>query len=116
MVRPAAKQEAVAHLRDQFQMSERQACRVITADRKMVRYQSRRPPETELRERLRLLANEHRRFGYRRLFIMLRREGETSGINRIYLCPPQIEFARSDDRVLRAMGRAEWGQPVAPRS
>ena len=65
-------------------MSERRACRVITADRKMVRYQSRRPPETELRERLRLLANERRRFGYRRLFIMLRREGETSGINRIY--------------------------------
>jgi putative transposase len=84
MVRPAAKREAVACLRDQFQMSERRACRVITADRKMVRYQSRRPPETELRERLRLLANERRRFGYRRLFIMLRREGETSGINRIY--------------------------------
>jgi transposase InsO family protein len=37
-----------------------------------------------LRERLRSLANERRRFGYRRLFIMLRREGEPSGINRIY--------------------------------
>ncbi len=59
-------------------MSERQACAVIAADRKMIRYQSRRPPETELRERLRELANERRRFGYRRLFILLRREGETS--------------------------------------
>ena len=65
-------------------MSERRACSVIDADRKMVRYRSRRPPETELRERLRSLANERRRFGYRRLFIMLRREGEASGINRIY--------------------------------
>jgi len=37
-----------------------------------------------LRTRLRDLANERRRFGYRRLFILLRREGETSGINRIY--------------------------------
>jgi putative transposase len=44
----------------------------------------RRPPETELRQRLRDLANERRRFGYRRLFILLRREGELSGINRIY--------------------------------
>jgi transposase InsO family protein len=43
-----------------------------------------RPPETELRGRLRDLANERRRFGYRRLFILLRREGEPSGINRIY--------------------------------
>ena len=50
----------------------------------MVRYRSRRPPDTELRARLRELANERRRFGYRRLFILLRREGEPSGINRIH--------------------------------
>lgn len=84
MVRPAAKREAVAYLREHFQMSERRACSVLAADRKMIRYASRRPPETELRERLRDLANERRRFGYRRLFILLRREGEASGINRIY--------------------------------
>jgi putative transposase len=84
MVGPVAKREAVAHLKDQFQMSERRACKLIKADRKMVRYQSIRPPETALRERLRSIANERRRFGYRRLFIMLRREGEPSGINRIY--------------------------------
>ena len=83
-MRPAAKREAVACLKQELQMSERRACTLIKADRKMVRYQSRRPPETELRERLRSLANERRRFGYRRLFIMLRREGEPSGINRIY--------------------------------
>ena len=50
----------------------------------MIRYRSRRPPETALRARLRELANERRRFGYWRLFILLRREGEASGINRIY--------------------------------
>jgi len=84
MVTPVAQREAVAHLRDHHGMSERRACRVIDADRKSVRYQSRRPPETELRTRLRELANERRRFGYRRLYILLRREGEPSGINRIY--------------------------------
>lgn len=65
-------------------MSERRACTVIAADRKMVRYRSRRPADSELRGRLRELANQRRRFGYRRLFILLRREGEASGINRIY--------------------------------
>src|SRR5476651_1847682 len=50
----------------------------------MVRYRSRRPPDTELGARLRELANERRRFGYRRLFVLLRREGEPSGINRIH--------------------------------
>ncbi len=38
----------------------------------------------DLRGRLWELANERRRFGYRRLFVLLRREGEPSGINRIY--------------------------------
>jgi transposase InsO family protein len=84
MVGPAAKREAVVHLRTVLEMSERRACTLIVADRKMIRYRSRRPRETELRARLRDLANQRRRFGYRRLFILLRREGEPSGVNRIY--------------------------------
>lgn len=84
MVGPVAKREAVAHLQTVMDLSERRACQIVGADRKMVRYQSRRPPETELRGKLRDLANERRRFGYRRLFVLLRRDGEPSGINRIY--------------------------------
>jgi len=84
MVGPAVKREAVAYLQAGHGLSERRACRIVGADRKMVRYQSRRAPDTELRGRLRELANERRRFGYRRLFVLLRREGEPSGINRIY--------------------------------
>jgi putative transposase len=84
MVGPAAKRDAVAHLQAVMDLSERRACSIVGADRTMVRYRSRRPADTELRTRLRGLANERRRFGYRRLFILLRREGEPSGINRIY--------------------------------
>ncbi|MHC2419572.1 putative transposase [Sinorhizobium meliloti] len=84
MVGPAAKREAVAHLKAVMGLSERRACQIISADRKMVRYRSCRPPEVELRARLRDLANERRRFGYRRLFVLLKREGEPSGVNRIY--------------------------------
>ncbi len=84
MVGPAAKRAAVAHLQAEMGLSERRACSIVGADRKMIRYRSRRPPDTELRARLRELANERRRFGYRRLFILLRREGEPSGINRIH--------------------------------
>jgi transposase InsO family protein len=65
-------------------MSERRACTLVAADRKMVRYRSCRPPDTELRARLRELSNQRRRFGYRRLFILLRDQGEPSGVNRIY--------------------------------
>ena len=65
-------------------LSERRACSIVSADRKMVRYRSCRPPDTELRTQLRDLANERKRFGYRRLFVLLRQKGEPSGINRIY--------------------------------
>lgn len=84
MVTPVAKREAVAHLKAQLGLSERRACQIAGADRTMVRYQSQRAPDTALRVRLRDLANERRRFGYRRLFVLLRREGEAWGINRIY--------------------------------
>ncbi len=47
MVRPAAKREAVVYLRNVLRMSERRACLLIAADRKMVRYRSRRPSDVE---------------------------------------------------------------------
>ena len=75
MVRPAAKREAVANLRTAFQMSERRACSLIVADRSSIRYRSCRPPDLELRGQLCDLANARRRFGYRRLFVLLRQQG-----------------------------------------
>jgi hypothetical protein len=42
MVGPAAKREAVAHLRSLLEMSERRACTITAADRTMIRYRSRR--------------------------------------------------------------------------
>lgn len=58
MVGPGAKREAVAHLQAVMALSERRACLLAGADRKMVRYRSRRPADTALRARLRELANE----------------------------------------------------------
>ncbi|WP_155645025.1 MULTISPECIES: IS3 family transposase [Erythrobacter] len=75
VVTPAAKREAVAHLQTCHGMSERRACRVIDADRKSMRYRSTRDDDGDLREKLRELANQRRRFGYRRLHILLLREG-----------------------------------------
>ena len=84
MVGPADKREAVAHLEAVFEMSERRACKLIDADRTMIRYRSRRPDDAALRTRLRELAHRRHRFGYRRLFVLLRREGEAAGRNRVY--------------------------------
>ena len=65
-------------------MSERRACRVIDADRKSVRYRSTRDDDAALREKLRELANQRRRFGYRRLGILLGREGLSANHKKVY--------------------------------
>src|SRR5262245_11935943 len=75
MVTPAAKREAVAHLGCVFEVSERRACSVLGTDRSSVRYRSIRPDDAGMRTRLRELASQRRRFGYRRLHILLTREG-----------------------------------------
>jgi putative transposase len=87
MVKPAARREAVAHLRGAFEISERRATRVIGADRSSVRYRAVRPDDAAFRERLKALAQERRRFGYRRLHVLLRREGlavNRKRVQRIY--------------------------------
>src|SRR3546814_16181578 len=75
MVTPAVQREAVAHLQACHGMSERRACRVTGADRKSMRYRSQRGDDADVREKLRELAQQRRRFGYRSLHILLRREG-----------------------------------------
>jgi len=75
MVTPAARREAVAHLQVAHEVSERRACAALGADRTSVRYRSRRPDDAAARARLRELASVRRRFGYRRLHILLTREG-----------------------------------------
>ena len=83
MVTPAAHREAAAHLQWTHGMSERRACRVLGVDRTSLRYQPMRPPDTELRERLKALAAERRRFGYRRLHVLLRHEEHTVNRKRV---------------------------------
>ena len=75
MVTPAGRREAVAHLRTKFAASERRACAALAVDRTSARYRSIRPDDAALRARLRELAAVRRRFGYRRLHVLMRREG-----------------------------------------
>src|SRR3954453_6101589 len=75
MVTPVAKRQAVAHLCSSFEVSQRRACELIRADRSSVRYFSVRPDDAAIRSQLCELASVRRRFGYRRLLLMLRGEG-----------------------------------------
>jgi putative transposase len=75
-VTPAQRRAAVAYTQEHFGFSQRRACRVISSGRSTIRYQPRhRGADEALRTRLRDLAAQRPRFGYRRLHVLLRREG-----------------------------------------
>nr|AOS95348.1 transposase [uncultured bacterium] len=67
---PAARKPVVLHLREEWHLSERRACGLVCVSRMAMRYASRRD-DTALRVRLRELAAERRRWGYRKLHVLL---------------------------------------------
>jgi len=74
-VRAASRREAALYLRQTYQIQERRAGRALSLSNSSLRYRSRRPAADELRRRLRELAAERPRYGYQRLWVLLRREG-----------------------------------------
>jgi len=64
--------------------SQRGACALVGLEPKTYRYASQRPDDGALRQRLKELALERRRFGYRRLYILLRREGVVLNHKKLY--------------------------------
>jgi putative transposase len=83
VVTPEAKRAVVRFWREGLGLSERRACRLIGLDRSTQRYQRRADRNTELRQRLRELAEQRRRFGYRRLHVLLCREGQAVNKKRV---------------------------------
>lgn len=65
----------MVHLCETHGVSQRRACNVLQIDRSSVRYRSVRPDDTHLREAMKKVAAERRRFGYRRIHVMLERQG-----------------------------------------
>jgi putative transposase len=64
--------------------SQRRACGLVGLVPKTYRYVSKRPDDSWLRQRLKELASQRRRFGYRRLHLMLRREGIMLNWKKLY--------------------------------
>jgi putative transposase len=83
MVTPAAKREATAHLQEAYAVSQRRACSVLRIDRSSMRYRRRRADDGPLRAKIREIASERRRFGYRRIHLMLKRQGEIMNLKKL---------------------------------
>jgi putative transposase len=84
VVTPAAKRSAVGHAVSKHGVSFRRACGLAALSRSSYYYQSHPRNDAELRDALKEVAARRRRFGYRRLTDMLRREGWTDNHKRVY--------------------------------
>jgi transposase InsO family protein len=120
MVSPARRRDAVRYLQRRHNISERRACRLVGLHRSTHRYRG-VPPDFEFRlvKRMNSLAERHPRYGYRRIWALLKSEGWVVNRKRIerlwrlegHRVPPR----RSRDSGKKAQGRAEnavWNLPA----
>lgn len=74
----------VKHFEQDFEMSQRRASGLAQISRSVLRYRSKRSHDSDVREPLNRLATERPRFGYRRLTVLLHREGLTINHKRVF--------------------------------
>jgi putative transposase len=114
-VRPAQRRAAVAYTQERFGLSQRRACRLVGSARSTIRYHQRgRGNDRPLRCRLRELAAQRPRVGYRRLHVLLRREGivvNHKRVERLY----REEGLAVRRRTGKALTPIRRGRPTPPQ-
>ncbi|WP_417784380.1 IS3 family transposase [Terasakiella pusilla] len=83
-VKPARRRQIVDHLRIVWQVSIRRACCVLQAGRSTYHYKARRDEQAALRQRIKEIAETRVRYGYRRIHVLLKREGWEVNPKRVY--------------------------------
>jgi putative transposase len=101
-------------MRSEVAVSERRACGLMGMHRATCRYRGRRADDPGLRERLRELAAERRRFGYRRLTKMLMREGWKVNHKRVYRLYVEERLSLRRKRGRRRRAGARVALPEKP--
>ena len=94
MGRPALKREVVEYIIDHYGLKVARVCRLIKQVRSTQYLSSKKDPKLALRQRLRELAQVRVRWGYRRLHVLLKREGFQLGVNQTYrwYCLEQLQL------------------------
>ncbi len=82
-------------MKEELGLSERRACRLVGIHRSVARYEPRKQSSPDLLDRLRELASKRRRYGYRRLTVLLRREGFQVNHKKVYRMYRKEEYLLS---------------------
>ncbi len=96
-------------------LSQRRACSLAQAPRSTARYRSRKEPDTALRNKIKGLSDEHRRFGHPRIHVMLQREGFRANHKRTYriYCEERLQVRKRKQKRRTAIVRRPMVLPTA---
>jgi len=83
-MKPARRREVVDQVRATWQVSIRRACSVLRAERSSYHYKGKRRPQAVLMKRIKEIAETRVRYGYRRIHVLLRREGWRVNAKRVW--------------------------------
>jgi putative transposase len=103
---PAVRREIVGEMLVCYGVSQRRACETLTFPRSTVRYESVADPQVAFRLRLHDLATSRVAYGYRRLYILLRREGWQVNHKRVYRLYREEDLAMRRKRPRRRVAAA----------
>ncbi|MGI9415077.1 MAG: IS3 family transposase, partial [Hyphomicrobiales bacterium] len=116
-LRPGRRRELVDDLRADWKVSIRRACSVLMAGRSSYHYRSRRPDQAGLKKRIKEIAETRVRYGYRRIHVLLRREGWAVNAKRIYRLYKEMGLQlrnKTPKRRVRAKLREERTEATCP--
>nr|HCI9088500.1 IS3 family transposase [Klebsiella variicola] len=114
-LKPAIKRELVSYLTAQFPMSLRQACRILSLSRTVFRYQLDKQRDEPVIMALTVAAERYPRYGFKKLFQVLRRQGKSwnhKRVHRIY-CLLKLNFRRKGKQRLPVRNPAPLATPEA---
>ena len=83
-MKPDRRRRVVDDVRAAWRVSIRRACAVLRVETSTYHYKSRRGDQAPLRKRIREIAETRARYGYRRIHVLLRREGWQVNPKRVY--------------------------------
>jgi putative transposase len=116
-MKPARKRQMVDHVLVAWQVSIRRACHALRVERSSYHYRARRPEQADLKQRIKEIAETRVRYGYRRIHVLLRREGWKVNAKRIWRLYRELGLQlrnKTPKRRVKAKLREDRGAATTP--
>jgi putative transposase len=112
----SARRELADYAMTVHQASERRVCRLLGLSRSVRRYQAKRPDDGPIIDALTELVESYPRFGFRKLFVLLRKAGHPWNHKRVWrvYCEMRLNIRRRFKRRYRPEAPATLIQPIRP--